>query len=151
MIKFTLSAAILSLAGLVASTSVPRQSCPNASRYGVLNVSPTTVKPGDNITVTVDLNCGIGNFGIVPRYLDYKIEVPTASNNGHEPPIVLARRDFVAGGANLDVFTVKVPFSFYFAGAPYVVALHNTYPVQGSDGSEVLIEGEVYIDLTINV
>ncbi|KAG6910818.1 hypothetical protein DXG01_007133 [Tephrocybe rancida] len=149
--KFTLSAAILSLAGLVASTSVPRQSCPQASRFGLLSVSPTTVKPGDNITVTVDLNCGITNFGIVPKHLDYTIEVPAASNNGHEPPIVLARRDFVAGGANTDVFTVKVPFAFYFAGAPYEVALRNTYPIQGTDGSEVLIQGGVLAGLTINV
>ncbi|KAG6845458.1 hypothetical protein H0H87_008818 [Tephrocybe sp. NHM501043] len=148
--KFAIPAA-LSLVGLVASTTIPRQSCPEASRFGLLGVSPTTVNPGDEVTVTVDLNCAVNHFGIVPRYLDYTIEVPEASNNGHEPPILLARRDFTAG-ATSDVFTAKVPFASYFAGAPYVIVLRNTYPVQGTDGSsEVLITGGISTGLNINV
>ncbi len=32
-------------------------------------------------------------FGIIPRYIDFYIEVPSG-NNGYEPPILLARQDF---------------------------------------------------------
>ncbi|KAG6910821.1 hypothetical protein DXG01_007136 [Tephrocybe rancida] len=149
--KFAISTVLISLAGLVASNPVPRQSCPQASRFGLIGVSPTTVNPGDDITVTVDLNCAIKTFGIIPKYLDYTIEVPAAVNNGHEPPIVLARRDFAAG-ATSDVFTTKVPFGNYFAGAAYQVYLRNSYPVQGTDGSsEVLIQGGISASVTINV
>ncbi|KAG6864173.1 hypothetical protein C0991_011876 [Blastosporella zonata] len=105
--KFAIAATLLSFVGLVASTAVPRQDCPQASRFGGMSVSPTTVNPGDEITVTVDLTCAVNHFGIIPKYLDYTIEVPSASNNGHEPPIVIARREFAAG-ATSDVFTTQV-------------------------------------------
>ncbi|KAG6845461.1 hypothetical protein H0H87_008821 [Tephrocybe sp. NHM501043] len=142
--KFTLSAALLSFASIAASSSIrlPR-SCPEASRFGDLTVSPTTVSPGDSITVNVDLECAINSFGHVPKYLDYTLEVPASSNNGYEVPVVLARREFTAG-ATSDTFTVQVPFASYFAGGAYGVHLRNTYSTQGTDGSEVLIEGGVY-------
>ena len=31
----------------------------------------------------------------MPKYLDYYLEVPAAVNNGHQAPILIARRDFV--------------------------------------------------------
>ncbi|KAG6900613.1 hypothetical protein C0993_007836 [Termitomyces sp. T159_Od127] len=147
-LKLAISAA-LSFAGLVTSTVVP---CAEAERFGTFIVSPTTVNPGDNITISVDLNCGIGRFGIVPNFLDFSIVVPVESNNGHEPPIVLARRDFDSStGSTSDQFTTKVPFAFYFAGAPYQILLTNTYPINGTDGSEVLQQGGVYGGITINI
>ncbi|KAG6909426.1 hypothetical protein DXG01_000579 [Tephrocybe rancida] len=149
--KFSISTIVLYLAAVVASTQVRRQFCPQASRFGVISVSPTTVSPGDDITVTVDLNCAVNSFGIVPAFLDYTIEVPAAVNNGFEAPIVLARRT-LADKATSDVFTAKVPFGNYFAGAAYQVYLRNTYPIKGTDGSsEVLVQGGISAFVTINV
>ncbi|KAF8071877.1 hypothetical protein FPV67DRAFT_903098 [Lyophyllum atratum] len=150
--KFTISAALLSLAGLVASSSinVPRQSCPEASRFGILTVTPSTpLNPGDDFTVSVDLKCAVNNFGIVPTYLDYTIIVPSQVNNGHEPPMVIARRT-LAAGATSDTFTTTVPHGFYFEGAPYSVQFVNTYPIQGTDGSEVLVQGSITAGININ-
>ncbi|KAF8064865.1 hypothetical protein FPV67DRAFT_158324 [Lyophyllum atratum] len=148
--KFAISATIASLAGLVASTGIPRQSCPQASRFGVLTVTPSgAFNPGDNINIHVDFSCGINTFGIVPKYLDYTIEVPAASNNGHEPPIVLARRVYLAG-AESDIFTTQIPHAFYFAGATTNLVFTNTYAIAGTDGSEVLVQGGVSAGITIN-
>ncbi|KAG6853970.1 hypothetical protein C0991_011832 [Blastosporella zonata] len=109
--KFAIAATLLSLVGFVASAAVPRQSCPEASRFGVISVTPSTVSPGDEIIVTVDLTCAINSFDIIPKYLDYTIEVSSASNAIKPPisvpPILLARRDFPAG-ATSDVFTTQV-------------------------------------------
>lgn len=127
--KLTISAALLSFAGLVMCTAVSRQPCPEAVRFGILSVSPTTLNPGDvcfhhfkaflktwfqlwvvqDITISVDLNCAINNFGIIPKFLDFSIVVPGDLNNGHEPNIVLARRDFDSStGSTSDQFTTKV-------------------------------------------
>ncbi|KAJ3507319.1 hypothetical protein NLJ89_g6368 [Agrocybe chaxingu] len=110
--KFAISTTLLYLSGLVASASVyPRQSCPEATRFGILTVSSpsgaTSYNPGDDISIKVDLTCAVNDFGIVPAYLDYTIVVPASENNGHEPPIVLARRT-VPAGSLLDEFTTKV-------------------------------------------
>lgn len=60
-----------------------------------------------NININVDLTCAITNFDIVPKFLDYTIEVFAPSNNGHEPPILLARRELEPGALS-DSFTVPV-------------------------------------------
>ncbi|GLB40348.1 hypothetical protein LshimejAT787_0802190 [Lyophyllum shimeji] len=151
--KFASSAAVLSLAGLVAASSlnIPRQNCPEATRFGVLSVSPTDtpLNPGDNFNVNVDFNCGMNNFGIVPKFLDYTIVVPAPNNNGHEQPIVLARRT-LAAGATADTFTAQVPHGFYFKGAQYSLLLTNNYPIKGTDGSEVIVQGGIYAGLNLN-
>lgn len=149
--KFGLSAIIVSFAGLVVSANVARQGCPQAVRFGTFTISPSgaSFNAGDDITVNADFTCGINNFGIVPRYLDYTIIVPAAANNGHEPPIVLARREFQAG-ATSDSFTTKIPHGFYFAGAPYSLVMTNTHRINGTDGSEVLVQGGVLVGITIN-
>jgi len=151
--KFAAATSFISLAGLVASISVPRdvKSCPEASRFGVASVVPnnTALSPGDDISISVDFTCGINTFGIVPRFLDYTIIVPPQSNNGFEVPIVLARRDFPAG-ATSDSFTTKIPHAFFVAGAVYNIELTNTYPTNGTDGSEVLIQGGFFQPITIS-
>jgi len=152
--KFAISAALLSLAGLVASRTtlnVPRQNCPQAARFGVMSVSSANaqINPGDDFTVHVDLTCAVHYFHIVPRFLDYTIIVPQASNNGHEPPIVLARRT-LAAGATSDTFTAKLPYGYYFKGAQYSLFLANTYPINGTDGSEVLVQGGIFTGLNVN-
>ncbi|KAG6813722.1 hypothetical protein H0H92_008130 [Tricholoma furcatifolium] len=145
--KFNVIAPFLSLVGLAAASAIQRcQTCAEASRFGNIGVSPDVVNPGDNITITVDLSCS-SCYGIEPRYLDYTIQVPPDSNNGHEPNIVLARRN-VAAGATSDKFTVQVPEYYYFAGAPYEVVLTNTY---STTSSPVLVQGGIASGLTINV
>jgi len=46
VMKFTISA-VLALAGIASAANVARQSCPQATRFGVVTVSPTTVSAGD--------------------------------------------------------------------------------------------------------
>ncbi|KAF8888182.1 hypothetical protein CPB84DRAFT_1849695 [Gymnopilus junonius] len=152
--KFAFTTALVSLAGLVSATVLPRQSCPDASRFGILAISSptnaTSYSPGDPINVHVDFHCAVTNYDIVPQFIDYTIEVPANQNNGHEAPIVLARRT-LAAGATTDEFSTTIPFAFYFAGAPYNVVLTDTYPVEGTDGtSQFLLEGSVEVPITIN-
>jgi len=122
--QFTLATIIASAAALVWAAPQPRQSCAEATQFGVLTVSPTTVAAGDvsetlswdklqlnirkhqTLTVNADFSCAINTFGIIPEYTDYYIEVPV-NNNGHEPPILLARRT-LASGSTSDSFTVQV-------------------------------------------
>ncbi|KAH9483438.1 hypothetical protein JR316_0002906 [Psilocybe cubensis] len=149
--KFSVSAALFSFAGFVsASTVVSRQSCPQATRFGVMTVSPTTVKAGDTIHISVDLTCGVKNFKIIPKFIDYTIEVPSNANNGFQPPIVLARRTIPAGALS-DSFTTTIPHGYYVANSPYNVVLTNIHNIDGTDGSPVLVEGGVLEPIKIIV
>ncbi|KAH9483440.1 hypothetical protein JR316_0002908 [Psilocybe cubensis] len=145
--KFLFLSSLISLAGSASAASL---SCPDASRFGVPTVTPTTVKAGDSISVFVDLTCGVKNFGFIPQFLDYSIEVPANENNGFEQPIILARRT-IASGTLSDSFTTTVPHAFYFANAAYNIIVGNIYNINGTDGSPVLVKGDVFIPITIEV
>ncbi|KAG8213118.1 hypothetical protein J3R82DRAFT_11516 [Butyriboletus roseoflavus] len=147
--KLTLAAIVASAAVLVGAAPQARQSCAEASQYGVVTISPTTVSAGDTLTVNGDFSCAVDYFGHIPEYTDYYIEVPT-NNNGYEPPILLARRT-LAPGSTSDSFTVQVPDATYFAGAGYVVMLETTYPVNGTNGIPYSIVGGIETGITINV
>ncbi|PPQ79553.1 hypothetical protein CVT25_003435 [Psilocybe cyanescens] len=138
--KFAISAGLLSLAGLVASANVGRTACDEAARFGVLTVSPTTFRAGDTIKISTDVTCGVQNFGLIPQFLDYSIEVLPPNNNGFEQPIVLARHA-LPNGALSDTFNVKVPHGFFF-NATYTLLLNNLHNINGTDGSPVLVRGE---------
>ena len=59
------------------------------------------------MTIKADFTCSF-SFGIDPQFTDYFIEVPV-NNNGHEPPILLARRQpNVTAASPIDQFTVQV-------------------------------------------
>ncbi|KAH9477245.1 hypothetical protein JR316_0011171 [Psilocybe cubensis] len=149
--KFSIFAAFLSLAGFASASSIAsRQNCPEATRFGVVIVNPTTVKPGDTINISVDFTCGVKTFGIIPSFLDFTIEVSSDANNGFEQPIVLARRTIPAGALS-DSFTTTIPHGFYVANAPYNIVLTNIYNIDGTDGSPVLVEGGVlhFIDIDV--
>ncbi|KAF8803088.1 hypothetical protein BYT27DRAFT_7145369 [Phlegmacium glaucopus] len=152
--KFAIFTTLLFATGLSSASLLPRQSCPQATRFGVMTVTnpsgATSYNPGDSIHIKVDFTCAINTFGIVPEFIDFTIEVPPASNNGHEAPIVLARRT-LAAGATSDEFTTQIPHAFFFAGAPYNVVLTDTYPTQGTDGSQVFLQSGVEEPITINV
>ncbi|PPQ85441.1 hypothetical protein CVT26_012926 [Gymnopilus dilepis] len=150
--KFSLTAALFSLASLASATVLTRQNCPQASRFGDFGFTTpnneTTVNPGDTIHVIINFNCAINTFGIRPQYYDLTIQVPPEQNNGHEAPIVLTTRS-LAEGATTDEFDVTIPHAFYFANAPYNVVLTDTYPTQGTDGSQVLLRGGVEAPISI--
>lgn len=62
---------------------------------------------GQTVTIAADFTCSF-SFDIQPTFTDYYIEVPV-NNNGHEPPILLARRQpGVTPSSPLDQFTVQV-------------------------------------------
>jgi hypothetical protein len=101
---------------------------------------------GQNVTITANFSCSL-DFDIQPMVTDYYIEV-LVDNDGHEPLILLARRQpNVTPYSVTDQFTVQVsllyisrrsslqlyladPFGFYTAGADYSVILDNTYPIK---------------------
>ncbi|KZT37294.1 hypothetical protein SISSUDRAFT_1006312 [Sistotremastrum suecicum HHB10207 ss-3] len=147
--KSILSVALLSLVGAATSSAVPR-SCPESSQFGVLTVSPTTLQPGSTFAINTDFTCSVDQFSIVPKYLDYYIEVPENSNNGHEPPVLLARRQFSTSHGLTDSFTTTVPKLNYFEGAPYVVQVDVTYPIQGTDGEPVYIVGGTEASISLS-
>ncbi|KAJ7590237.1 hypothetical protein C8J56DRAFT_888409 [Mycena floridula] len=153
--KFSSVFAALTGLAVVSATPSARRACPQASRFGDLTVAPTDLTVGSSFTIHVDLSCAINNFNIVPAFLDYSLVVPSSVNNGHEPPIVLARRTFTPTSGAVDTFTARIPFyNGYFAGASYNILLTTTYPQNATVEGEpdVLIQGGIFapINLTIN-
>ncbi|KAI0259504.1 hypothetical protein BC834DRAFT_833448 [Gloeopeniophorella convolvens] len=127
-----------------------RQSCPEASRFGNLGVSPTNVSPGSVVTITADFTCAVNTFGIVPEHTDYYLEVPV-NNNGHEPPIQLTRRVLAAGQLK-DSFQVTIPtYGGYFANASYTLILETTYPVDNNDGTQTHVVGGIEAPLSLKL
>lgn len=114
------------------SATVSRRSCPEASRFGNPTITPQgAFAPGDvsdnqalpgsfefentssatsqAINISIDLTCAVENFGIVPQFIDYTLEVPSSENNGHEQPIVLARHS-IPTGSLFDTVSAHVGF-----------------------------------------
>ncbi|OJA17115.1 hypothetical protein AZE42_02589 [Rhizopogon vesiculosus] len=147
-LSFSTAISILAAFSAVA-TPVAAQSCAEATQFGVVVVSPTTLSPGDTFTVNANFTCA-AQLGVNPQYTDYYIEVPV-NNNGHEPPILLARRTLDASSATplLDSFTMQFPYAYYFANTNYVVMLETTYPVTGTNGSPYSVVGGVEAPITI--
>ncbi|KAG1775898.1 hypothetical protein EV702DRAFT_1113544 [Suillus placidus] len=142
--QLSFSTVIATLAAVFAvATPAAAQFCSQATRFGVVNVSPTTLSPGDTFTVTANFTCA-AQFGVHPQYTDYYIEVPV-NNNGHEPPILLARRTLNASSATplFDQFTTQLPYAYYFNTSTYVVMLDTTFPQTGTNGSLYSVVGGV--------
>lgn len=64
-----------------------------------------TTRP-QTFTVTVNFSCSFEK-GIRPKYLDYYLEV-LLSNNDHEIPTLIARRDFDSSVGPINQFTTQV-------------------------------------------
>ncbi|KAJ6529077.1 hypothetical protein DFH09DRAFT_1371126 [Mycena vulgaris] len=143
--NFSALASVISLA--FAPLASLAQQCPEASRFGVVNVVPTTLAPGDAFTVNVDLTCTAA-FGHIPTYLDYFIEVVTG-NNGHEPPILLARRTFDPAAGLSDTLSTELPPWGYFEHAQYSLVFQNSFATNGPNNNSVIIVGAVTIPITI--
>ncbi|KAF8515240.1 hypothetical protein BU17DRAFT_93730 [Hysterangium stoloniferum] len=142
--KFT-SLIIASATLLGSASNVVAQFCSEATRFGILNVSPTTLAIGDSFTVSLNLTCGISNFGLIPSFLDYYISVPV-NNNGHEPDILIARHTFDPTGPAFDSFTTTLPNTTYFTGASYQVVVHN---INHTPSGTVLTVGEIEAGISI--
>ncbi|KAJ7286792.1 hypothetical protein C8J57DRAFT_1282053 [Mycena rebaudengoi] len=139
---------LASLVGLATFASAQAGFCPEALRFGTFQVSPSTLAPGDSLTVTANLTCAIAK-GNTPTFLDYYIEV-LANNNGHEPPILLARRTYDnTTSPPVDTFTTTLPSWFYFADAQYSVVMNNLFSRPGPTGEAVITVGGVSEGITI--
>ncbi|KAJ6616107.1 hypothetical protein B0H10DRAFT_1800072 [Mycena sp. CBHHK59/15] len=121
--------------------------CPEAARFGALSVTPSTAAPGDSITVNVNMACS-QQLGYMPTYMDYYIEV-LANNNGHEAPILLARRTYDASQGLTDTFTTQVPEWFYFSDAVYSVVYVNSFAKSGPNNNSVITTGSISTPLNI--
>jgi hypothetical protein len=120
--KTFITAALVSAAPLMAAA---QSSCPEASRFGDVTVTPTTFAPGDvrslsstaldtsnsslrdfpqAFSIRTDFTCSFSR-GIVPKFIDYFLAVPQ-NNNGHEPALLLGRHDF-SGSASSPIDTVS--------------------------------------------
>ncbi|KAJ7083993.1 hypothetical protein B0H15DRAFT_403032 [Mycena belliarum] len=140
---------LVSLAA-AALAPVATASCSEAQRFGVLQVVPSTLAQGDSFTVHVDLACS-AELGYLPTYMDYYIEV-LSNNNGHEAPILLARRDYRLNGTGLspaDTFTAELPHWFYFADAKYSVVFVNSFSKPGPNNNNVITTGSIAVPLNI--
>ncbi|KAJ7640317.1 hypothetical protein DFH06DRAFT_1000772 [Mycena polygramma] len=140
---------IASLAAL-AVAPIANAACPEASRFGQLEVVPSTLAQGDSFTVHVDLECA-SELGYLPTYMDYYIEV-LSNNNGHEAPILLARRTYNLGGTGLspaDTFTAELPSWYYFTGAQYSVVFVNSFAKPGPNNNSVITQGSISAPINI--
>lgn len=147
--QLSFSTVIATLAAVFAvATPAAAQFCSEATRFGVVSVSPTTLSPGDTFTITANFTCAV-QYGVNPQYTDYYIEVPV-DNNGHESPILLARRTLDPNSTTplFDQFTLQLPYAYYF-NASYVVMLETTYPETGTDGSSYSVVGGIETPITI--
>jgi len=66
------------------------------------------------MTVAVDPTCGIQNFGIVPEFIEYSLQVLPPNNNGSpaEEPIVLGVNSFNGAGGPFDALVATVSTIF---------------------------------------
>ncbi|KAK7688294.1 hypothetical protein QCA50_008665 [Cerrena zonata] len=133
----------------------PRQTfCAEAARFGVMQVVPSDLVPGSSYTLHTDFECGISK-GYMPKYLDYYLEVPAAVNNGHQAPILIARREFVPPSTSNPeaslTFTAQIPlWDGFVHNSSYVITLHNHYIQNTTDNQEIYLVGgtQVGINLT---
>ncbi|KAJ7133461.1 hypothetical protein C8R44DRAFT_611748 [Mycena epipterygia] len=129
-------------APLVLLASLASAQCSEASRFGNLQVSPTTLAPGDSFTVVGNFTCS-AVLGFTPTFLDYFIQVPVG-NNGHEAPILVARRTYnQSADPPIDTFTTVLPSWFYFAGAQYQLFMDNSFAKPGPNGDSVITVGSI--------
>ncbi|KAJ6486527.1 hypothetical protein C8R47DRAFT_1047570 [Mycena vitilis] len=146
--NFSLIASLAALA--VAPIASAAAACPEASRFGQLEVVPSTLAQGDSFTAHVDLECA-SELGSLPTYMDYYIEV-LSNNNGHEAPILLARHTYNLAGTGLspaDSLTAELPSWFYVSGAQYSVVFVNSFAQPGPNNNSVITQG--WVSAPINI
>ncbi|KAJ6487190.1 hypothetical protein C8R47DRAFT_979320 [Mycena vitilis] len=133
------------LASLIAAVS--GQFCPEASRFGIVSVSPTTVSPGQTYTITTNLTCAV-QLGDTPTYLDYYIE--GTSTHTLPGPMLIARRTYnQSTSPPIDKFTAVLPHWYYYVDAQYSLRMDNSYSRLGPTGEVVISVGGLYTGINI--
>ncbi|KAF8215180.1 hypothetical protein K438DRAFT_1562061 [Mycena galopus ATCC 62051] len=139
-----------SIAALVsfASTAIAQAGfCPEASRFGLVSVSPSTLSPGETFTITANLTCAV-QLDNTPTYLDYYIDaVATHTVSG---PILIARRTYDnSTSPPIDQFTAVLPDWFYFTDAAYSLMMENSFARPGPSGESVITVGGISTGINI--
>ncbi|KAF8215345.1 hypothetical protein K438DRAFT_1562369 [Mycena galopus ATCC 62051] len=138
---------LTALASLATTVSAQGTSCPEAARFGNVNVSPSTLSPGETFTVTANLTCAV-QLGNTPTYLDYYIDaVATHTVSG---PILIARRTYDSSTSPpIDQFTAVLPDWFYFTDATYSLTMDNSFARAGPTGDSVITVGGISTGISI--
>ncbi|EIN08706.1 hypothetical protein PUNSTDRAFT_126020 [Punctularia strigosozonata HHB-11173 SS5] len=144
--KTVFAATLAAIAPLMAAAQAGF--CPEAARFGNAIATPSTAAPGDEVSIVANFSCSFSR-GIIPEWVDYRLEVVN-NNNGFEAPILLARHQFTGtADSPIDVANVTIPHAFYVEGAVYTPIMYIIYPINGTDGSPVYVQGGVGFDLQI--
>ncbi|KAJ7034109.1 hypothetical protein C8F04DRAFT_1103096 [Mycena alexandri] len=135
------------LTGLATIVSAQGNFCDEASRFGNLNVSPSTLSPGQTFTVTANLTCAI-QLDNTPTFLDYYIDA-TATHTV-TGPILIARRTYDnTTSPPIDQFTAVLPNWFYFTDASYSLMMDNSFARPGPTGQSVITVGGISAGINI--
>ncbi|KAJ7861787.1 hypothetical protein B0H14DRAFT_2741292 [Mycena olivaceomarginata] len=138
---------LAALASIATTVSAQGSSCPEAARFGNVNVSPSTLSPGETFTVTANLTCAIEK-GNTPTFLDYYISA-TATHTV-TGPILIARRTYDnTTSPPIDQFTAVLPNWFYFTDATYSLELQNSFARAGPTGESVITTGGILTPINI--
>ncbi|KAJ7506912.1 hypothetical protein B0H11DRAFT_1973353 [Mycena galericulata] len=138
---------IAALASLAATASAQEGFCPEAARFGSLDVSPTTLSPGQTFTITANLTCAV-QLDDTPTFLDYYIDGTSQANIGG--PILLARRTYDnSTSPPIDQFTTTLPAWFYVTDAVYSVRMDDSFARPGPTGESVITVGSISAGINI--
>ncbi|KAJ6585667.1 hypothetical protein B0H19DRAFT_926295 [Mycena capillaripes] len=138
---------IAALVGLATTVSAQGNFCPEALRFGNVNVSPSTLSPGQTFTITANLTCAI-QLDNTPTFLDYYIS--GTSTHAMSGPILIARRTYDnSTSPPIDQFTAVLPSWFYFADAQYSVLMDNSFARPGPTGESVITVGGIFAPINI--
>ncbi|KAJ7794394.1 hypothetical protein B0H14DRAFT_3497069 [Mycena olivaceomarginata] len=124
---------LTALAALATTANAQGSSCPEAARFGNVNVSPSTLSPGEvivffflGVLVTDGVRFRPSRRENTPTFLDYYISA-TATHTV-TGPILIARRTYDnTTSPPIDQFTAVLPNWFYFTDATYSLLLDNSF------------------------
>ncbi|KAJ7636597.1 hypothetical protein FB45DRAFT_906903 [Roridomyces roridus] len=135
------------LAGFITTAVAQAGFCPEAARFGNIAVSPSTLAPGQTMTITTNLTCAV-ELGDTPTFLDYYVDGSSEHNIGG--PVLIARRTYDASTSPpLDTFTTTLPVWFYIQDATYSARVDNSFARPGPTGESVIEVGAISTAINI--
>ncbi|KAJ7256873.1 hypothetical protein B0H12DRAFT_975951, partial [Mycena haematopus] len=135
------------LATLLSTVTAQANFCPEALRFGLVTVSPSTVSPGETFTITANLTCAV-QLGNTPTYLDYYIDA-TATHTV-SGPILIARRTYNnSTSPPMDKFTAVLPYWVYYTDATYSLMMDNSFARLGPTDESVITVGGISTGINI--
>ncbi|KAF8205316.1 hypothetical protein K438DRAFT_1579371 [Mycena galopus ATCC 62051] len=125
------------------ATFVSARGCPEASRFGNVDVSPAVLSPGDTFTVTANLTCAI-QLGNTPTFLEYHIAAAVTDTDFG--PILIARRTYDNSTSPRLTSSprLNLPDWFYVNGTVYSVLMKNSFACLGPTNDSVITTGGIY-------